>query len=345
MLLRTLLQLSLMTPETAVPERSLQLLRQATEQQWQEAIAVLKFHRLLPLTFHALKRPILRDCVPRPILGQFMTSYMYSLRRNTLLYKTLATALEAAYAANIYPVLWKGIVLADQLYPDFATRMIGDIDWAIAPQDREAVEHLFDSLGFTLQEEMTTSDAIYFRSQEQIFFDVHHRVRLFEEKNHLSLTMEVSPRLQSLPQLHVLEPNAMLTHLTVHLGGHASETGPMLFWVLDFVFLLRKWGHRIDLNRLKLLMPDEESWVFLGRILRFLQIEFGEPLPLALAEFAQCYKPFTLESITRQCRLAGWHLDQPKGWIKLMACRLGLHANHPQEYPQAGDLLLWAANR
>jgi Uncharacterised nucleotidyltransferase len=345
MLLHTLLQLSLLTPEAPVPERSLQILRQATAQQWQETIAVLKIHRLLPLGFHTLRRSIFRDSVPRPILSQFMQAYMWSLRRNTLFYKTLATVLEAAYTADIYPVLWKGIVLADQLYPDFATRMVGDIDWAIAPQERRAVEHLFEAQGFTLEAEMTTADAIYFRSPDQIFFDVHHRVRLFEGKDHLPLTMMVNPRSQSLPQLHVLEPNAMLTHLTVHLKGHASETGPMLFWVLDFAFLLRKWGHQIDLERLALLMPDAESWVFLGRILRFLQIEFEETLPPALAEFAQQHKPFTLDSITRQCRLASWNLHQPKGWLKLMACRLGLHANPLQEYPQASDLLLWAANR
>jgi Uncharacterised nucleotidyltransferase len=345
MLLRPLLQLSLMLPEATVPERSLQLLHQATYYQWQEAIALLTFHRLLPLVFHALRRPILLSCVPRPILSQFMKSYMYSLQRNTLLYKTLAIALEAAYAANIHPILWKGIVLADQLYPDFATRMIGDIDWAIAPQERKAIEHLLQGLGFDLQEEMTTSDAIYFRSPEQIFFDVHHRVRLFEGKDHLPLTMRVTPHIRGLPQLQVLEPNAMLTHLTVHLAGHAAETGPMLFWVLDFAFLLRKWGHQINLNRLQLLMPDAKSWVFLGRILRFLQVEFEETLPHALAEFAQRHKPFTLESITRECRLAGWNLHQPKGWLKLMACGLGLHVNHPPEYPQASDLLLWAANR
>jgi hypothetical protein len=345
MLLRTLLQLSLMTPQTTVPERSLQLLQQATDPEWQEAISVLTFHRLLPLVFHALRKPVLLNCVPRPILSQFMQSYIYSLKRNTLLYKTLAVALEAAYAANIYPVLWKGIVLADQLYPDFATRMIGDIDWAIAPQERGAVEHLFETLGFVPQAEMATPDAIYFRSREQVFFDVHHRVRLFEDKDNLPLTMRVTPHIQGLPLLHVLEPNAMLTHLTVHLGGHAAETGPMLFWVLDFAFLLRKWGHQVDLNRLQLLMPDQKSWVFLGRILRFLQVEFSEALPPTLAEFAQHHRPLTLESITRQCRLAGWNLNQPKGWLKLMACGLGIHTNHPPDYPQASDLLLWAANR
>lgn len=345
MLLRTLLQLSLMAPETSVSERSLQVLRQATASQWQEVLTVLAKHRQLPLVFHVLKEPQLRNSVPKAALNQCMDAYFLSLYRNRVLYETLGTALKAVYAQGIYPVLWKGIVLADQLYPDLATRIIGDIDWAIAPEEKEPVAQIFESLGFALQPELTTSDALYFKSPKQVYFDVHHRVRLFEGKEHLSLTMKLQPAYPGLPTLHVLEPNAMLTHLTVHLGGHFSETGPLLFWILDFVFLLRQWGHQINIERLTRLMPDQESWQLLGRILRFLQLEFKEPLPPTLAEFAKSHRPFTLELIARECRLAGWNLDQPKGWLKLMACSLGYKATQSPPYPQAKDLLLWAVDR
>jgi Uncharacterised nucleotidyltransferase len=345
MLLRTLIQLSLMMPGAAVPQRSLQILQRATEQQWQVVLSDLALHRQMPLMFITLKAPELRDAVPKPVLMQLMQSYMYSLRRNTVLYKTLGTVLKETYAAGIYPVLWKGIVLADQMYPDIAVRMIGDIDWAIAPHELQVVERIFTDLEFELKPELSTTDAVYFKGKDHVFFDVHHRVRLFEGKEHLSLTAMITPRMVGLPSLHVLEPNAMLTHLTVHLKGHSSETGPMLFWVLDFVFLLRQWGDQIDIQRLNDLMPDEECWHLLGRILRFLQVECEETLPPALALFAQGYKPLTLELITRQCRLASWNLSRPKGWLKLAACRLGLKARALQRYPQASDLLLWAADR
>ena len=345
MLLRTLVQLSMIRSGAAIPERLLQILQQATLEQWQSVLPDLALHRQMPLMFLTLKSPELRQFVPKPILVQLMQSYMYSLRRNSAMFNALGTVLKQTYAAGVYPVLWKGVVLADQLYPDLAVRMIGDIDWAIAAHEQPVVERIFCDLGFELREELSTPDAVYFKGKGQIFFDVHHRVRLFEGKEHLPLTITVKPRTVGLPELHVLEPNAMLTHLTVHLQGHSSETGPMLFWVLDFVFLLRHWGHCINLQRLEALMPGPESWHLLGRILKFLEVECGEVLPPALAKFAQDYSPLTLEIIIRQCRLASWNLKHPKGWLKLAACRLGIQARALRPYPQATDLLLWAADR
>ena len=346
MLLRTLVQLSMMRPGTAVPERLIQALQQARPQQWQAVLPDLALHRQMPLMFLTLKAPELRQYVPKPVLIQMMQSYMYSLRRNRVMFNALGSVLYKTYAEGIYPVLWKGVVLADQLYPDLAIRMIGDIDWAIAPHELSVVERIFADLGFEIRDELSTPDAVYFKGNDHIFFDVHHRVRLFEGKEHLPLTTMIASRTVGLPsQLHVLEPNAMLTHLTVHLKGHAPETGPMLFWVLDFVFLLRHWGDSIDFQRLEALMPDAESWHFLGRILRFLQVEFDEPLPPALAKFAQDYSPLTLDAIMRKCRLASWNLGHPKGWLKLAACRLGMQAPVLRPYPQASDLLMWAADR
>jgi hypothetical protein len=331
-----------MVPGTVVPERSLQNLRSATDQQWEDAIADLTLHRLLPLVFYALNAQGLHPYIPKAILERLMKSYFSSKQRNVLFLKTLAVVLEQGYAAGVYPVLWKGVVLADQLYPDVATRMVGDIDWAISPQDLKIISPVLEKLGFALQPQMETPDAIYFKNSDGVFLDVHHRVRLFEDKEHLLLTQNLSSASGMLSSIRVLEPNAMLTHLTVHLSGHSLEMGLPLFWILDFVFLLRKWGNQIDLQRLKLLMPDRKSLRLLGRILRFLQVEFSEPLPPELAEFARHYKPLTLEGILCECRLALLGLNQPKGWLKLMACKVGLQSQQPPDYPQASILWSWA---
>jgi hypothetical protein len=344
MLLRTLLKLSLLSPYTALPERLRQQLKAASAQDWQETLCDLELHRLMPSVYYGIKAHCLIDCVPRQVLKQLLQAYLYSSKRNQIFFKTLATVLKQTDAAGVRPILWKGIVLADQLYPNQAMRMMGDIDWAIAPQDLETVGQIFNQLGFTLQEHLTTSDAVYFKGENQVFFDVHHRVRLFEGKEHLPLTQMLTPHIEGLPNFRVLEPTAMLTHLTVHMTGHMSETGPLLFWILDFVFLLRKWGHQIEWNRLQQLMPDAESWIFLGRVLRFLEVEFNESLPPDLSKFAQDYKPLTLELITRQCRLAIWGLPYPRGWLKLLACRIGLKSATGLKYPHAYDLVLWAAD-
>lgn len=343
MLLRTLLQLSLISSHAA-PDRIRQRLSLASEQEWQEVLTDLELHRLMPLVYYGIKVHGLISCIPRAVFEKLLQAYMYSLGRNQIFFRTLAVALKSTHEAGVHPVLWKGIVLADQLYPDRAVRMIGDIDWAIAPHELKTVMHVFNRLGYILRDQMTTPDAVYFVGKNRVFFDVHHRVRLFEGKEHLPLTQTLTLSTEGLLQVCALEPTAMLTHLTVHMTGHMAETGPLLFWILDFVFLLRKWGHLIEWNRLKQLMPDSESWIFLGRLLRFLEVELNEPLPPELAKFAQQHKPLTLESITRQCRLAVWGLPRPKGWLKLMACRLGLKAPSVQKYPRASDLVLWAAD-
>jgi Uncharacterised nucleotidyltransferase len=341
MLLRTLLQLSLTSLDATLPNALHEQLKVASVQDWKEVLTDLELHRLMPLVHYGLKIHGLTDGIPSFVLKKLLQAYLFSLGRNEIFFKTLATVLEKAEAAGVQPVLWKGIVLADQLYPNRAIRMMGDIDWAIAPHELETVSGVFNQLGFTLQDHMTTCDAVYFKGKNRVVFDVHHRVRLFETKEHLLLTQTLTPCTAGLPAIQALEPTAMLTHLTVHMTGHMSETGPLLFWVIDFVFLLRKWGHLIDWKLLNQLMPDAESWSFLGRLLRFLEVELNETLPPELAKFAQSYKPLTLELITRQCRLAVWGLPLPRGWLRLIAYRLGLRSSRELKYPQISDLFLW----
>jgi hypothetical protein len=177
MLLRTLLQIALLPPSANVPEGFRQGLWSATDRQWQEAIAVLTHHRLMPLVFHGVKVHNLKDDIPKPILSQLMLKYLQSLQHNT----------------------------------------------------------------------------------------------------------------------------------------------------------------RYEL------MPDPKNWCLLGRILRFLQDDFGELLPAELAEFAQQYKPFTLEGITRQNQLVMWGLHRPQGWVKMAASVVGVHSNPKFEYPEVSHLLKWAA--
>jgi Uncharacterised nucleotidyltransferase len=344
MLLRTLLQLSLTSSDATLPDSLHQQLKIASVEDWKDVLTDLQLHRLMPLVYYGVKVHGLTDCIPKFALKKLLQAYLFSLGRNEIFFKTLATVLEKTYAAGVQPVLWKGIALADQLYPNRFIRMMGDIDWAIAPHELETVSKVFHQLGFTLQDQMKTPDAVYFKGKNRVVFDVHHRVRLFETKEHLSLTQTLTPFTAGLPEIQVLEPTAMLTHLTVHMTGHRAETGPLLFWVIDFVYLLRKWGHLIDWTLLNQLMPDVESWTFLGRLLRFLEVELNETLPSDLAKFSQDYKPFTLALITRQCRLAVWGLPRPRGWLKLMAYRLGLKSSAVQKYPKASDLFLWAAD-
>lgn len=344
MLFHTLLQTILATPDSDWTEPAKQNLQLATESDWQQTVETLAWHRLVPLTAYALEAHGLSEFVPPEIFAALQQAYQQTRTRNTVLLLSLDGILKTMVQRNLNPVLWKGIVLADSFYPDLGTRPMDDIDFSISTDEMEGVRAAFESLGFVLQDHMSTEDAVYFANRMGVACDVHHRVRLFEGKESMNLTVEVQPQRAKSPKFQILEPNAMLTHLVFHLNGHLDETGPMLSWILDIAFVLRKWGSHIDPARLEKLIPKQEVWVLLFRILRFLEAEFGEPMPSCLAAAAQDFAPFTLAEILRQRRLAVWELPRLRGWVRWGVSRLGMKLNRTYPTLQGDDLTGWVAD-
>ncbi|NEO30607.1 MAG: nucleotidyltransferase family protein [Symploca sp. SIO3C6] len=312
----------------------------ATELEWRNTIGTLALHRLLPLVFYSLQDQNLTDTVPPPYLVQMQTAYRHTRKKNTILLLTLDGILQAMAKRGLNPVLWKGVVLADNFYPDLGTRLMEDIDFAIPVEEMEAATEVFQSLGFKVQPEAETSDAIYFANKMGVVCDVHHRVRLFEGQESINLITHLQPKHMKVPTMPVLEPNAMVVHLIVHMDGHRHETGPMLCWILDLAFVLRKWGTLIKPEYIEKLMPAKENLVSLFRIVRFLEQEFDQQLPACLTQGAKNFEPLTLAEIFRQRRLALWGLPRPNGWLRLGASQLGFQLLHRRPKLQIDDLLL-----
>lgn len=343
-LVRHLLRTAFATPNSDGMEQTRQAIKSVPESQWQPALETLSWHRLLPLVAYSLNTHGLTNLVPPAYLAQLQYAYHQTLTQNTIFLLSLAGILRAMQERDLHPVLWKGIVLADSFYPDLGTRPMTDIDFSISASELEDATAAFESLGFLKRDHMTTEDAIYVANPMGVHCDVHHRVRLFEGKESLNLTVDVKPKQLQAPTFRILEPNAMLVHLVFHLNGHLDETGPMLSWILDIAFVLRKWGNTLDPARLEKLMPEKRLWVSLLRILRFLETEFGEALPECLAEAAQNFDPFTLEEILRQRRLTVWELPSLRGWLRLGASRLGMKLNRTYPTLQGDDLVGWVAD-
>ena len=343
-LLHTLIRTSLAAKESDWATKARQQLSAATEMEWQETIETLALHRLLPVVFYAVKTHSLIDAVPQPYLAQLQEEYHQTYIKNKLLLLSLDGILKVMKARDLHPVLWKGIVLADSFYPDLGMRSMGDIDFAIASHEINTVTATFKTLGFLPQENKETEEALYFVNQMGVFCDVHHRVRLFEGKESMNLTLDLKPHHMNSPVLKVLEPNAMLVHLIFHMDGHRDETGYLLSWILDVAFVLRKWGDLLNLEQIEQLMPGKEHVISMFRILRFLEQELGQKLPDSLAKKARNFKQLTLEEILRKRRLAIWELPSPRGWLRLGACKLAIWPRENRPYPYLSDLLLWPAD-
>ena len=299
------------------------IFRETTEKDWQATYLELERHRLTPLVFFSLKKWELFKEVPSHYSQQMQASYRQTRIKNVILLSMLGNILEKMQQYGMNPVLWKGVVLADSFYPDLGTRPMGDIDFSIPPDEKDIVIEVFQYLGFhPLTEEsggILSGDGINFSNDNGIICDVHHRVRLFEGKEQLNLTTSFKPQHINTSALPVLEPNAMLVHLIVHLDSHRKEEGLTLFWILDIAFVLRKWGSLLKMERLEQLMPSHEHFISLFRILAFLEQEFGETIPACFTQEVKSVEPLTLEEILRQRRLASWGLPSPKGWMRFIA--------------------------
>ncbi|UBF26550.1 nucleotidyltransferase family protein [Kovacikia minuta CCNUW1] len=338
-LTHTLIQLPLKAVNAEIRDTIQQQLQSANANDWAASLETLEQHRLTPLVAYNLEQHGLMERLPALYEAKFRQSYQSTQKANFTLLLTLDAILKTLQAHDVSPVVWKGAALADSFYPDPGTRQMGDLDFAIAANEMRAATKAFQSLGFQPQDVMETCDAIYFENAMGVLCDVHHRVRLFEGKEGMGLTSNLSPQHLSVNALPVLEPNAMLVHLVVHMDGHFYETGPILQWIFDVAFVLRKWRDEINLERLQALMPDHPSFVLLLRIVRFLEVDFGEPVPACLADQVKTCQPLQLVKILRQRHLALWQLFDFKGWVKLALCRLGLRFPENLSYPAVADLL------
>lgn len=340
-LLKLLIQTTLTPPNTDQINTIRQQLSSATEIEWSSSISELYLHRLAPLIFYTLNKYHLTDVVPQSKLTALKAVYHQTLKQNQLHLKTLGRLLKAMQVRQLHPVIWKGIALADSFYPDIGTRPMSDLDFAVLPPEKEQVSAVFQALGFIEQPSMETPDAVYFTDPMGVVCDVHHRVRLFEGKESMNLTLEIQPQYLKVPTFTVLEPNAMLVHLIVHLDGHRKETGPILSWILDIAFVISKWGNLIEIEKLEKLMPTQDHFISLFRIIRFLETEFFLNLPDCLTHQAKTVEPLTLAEIFRQRRLALWRLPQLQGWLRVGANQLGIRLKYPRPPLKISDLLFF----
>ncbi|MBE9041273.1 nucleotidyltransferase family protein [Oscillatoriales cyanobacterium LEGE 11467] len=343
-LCRTLIQLSFATPDAIAIDSAKKQLQTATDKQWEQCLATLGLHRLSPLVFYGLEVAGLTSLVPKSYLDRLQVAYQTTLKRNNIFLLTLDALLQRMQARDLHPTIWKGIALADSFYPNPGTRPMGDLDFAIFPEEMEEATRVFQSLGFRLDEQAETDDAVYFVNPMGVKCDVHHRVRLFEGIEPASLVTQLNPRHLQVETLQVLDPSTTLVHLVVHMDGHRHETGPLLSWILDIAFVLRKWGDRINLARVEAMMPDKTHWVSLMRSLRFLETELGETLPESLASAAREFEPLTLAEILRQRRLALWGLPHLRGWLRLGASQVDSQLRLQRPALVADDLLLWVGD-
>jgi len=317
------------------------VLKQGSSADWERALRELELHKVLPLIGYTIAKSGLQEMIPANAVKILMAAYKKTLLTNRVFLNIAGRVIRALRDHDIEPTVFKGVVLADSFYPDPGTRSMVDVDFLIRPGEGEAAARALGEVGFKDLHAPSRRDAWSYGNRYGVLLDVHHTFRLFEGKDLESLTVNLKPRHIDLERLRVWEPNAMFIHLVTHLEAHREGFGYRLSWLIDLGFLVQRWGTELDWYKLRALVRNERSLLMVIRLLRFLERELGVAVPAMIAPHGGTVRPLSLKAVLRSARLAPWGLPRPRGWARLLACRLGVAPRHNRSYPNLSDLFLW----
>ncbi|MEM6674433.1 MAG: nucleotidyltransferase family protein [Planctomycetota bacterium] len=334
MLIRDLVRLCLLEPSTDAPPDLRTVLSSATEPQWRRVLPELDEHRLSPLVAWSLEECGLAGAVPADVLGELRERYQGTLLANHVHAGVLEEVLERLGEESIAPVVMKGLVLADHVYPDLGTRPMLDVDVLVAAHEADRAADALRRLGLDRSRPWRSFQA----EGEGLAVDLHAHGKDAPFGELSELTRFVPLRSLHGRETRVWDPDAMLAHLVGHLDKHTRVVGPSLLWVLDIVLLVRERGSEFDAERVHALMGSGGGGALLPAILRFAAELCAAPVPSAFEAEVERARPISLDWILRQRRLQRWGFPRRRFYVRIGARLLRLRPREGRQWPRWHDV-------
>lgn len=290
------------TLQIPLSQRTRRALHNLSENSWKEIDSVLTEHRLQFMAWHGLRQAGLTDAVPSNLRAQRAEEAKNAQLRDAFLQMSLTRLSSYLEEEDVQVLVCKGIRLTEQYYPARGLRPMQDMDfWLLDPRSLSNCTAALERAGFSERPHKATRDARNFIDDAGVVLDVHLRMRVLEETDHRLVDL-AEPQDDS--PLWRLIPEALVAHLLVHLLGHANKSGIVLCWLFDLALVLR--NERLDLGKLKRLLPENGTWlVFLRTVKSFRAIGWLED-SLGLDDELNHVRTISWSNLVRQRRRANW---------------------------------------
>ncbi len=115
---------------------------------WGELLEQALRHKMLPMLAHHIISAGLRFDVPTSIYLHLESALEWNRWQIEVFRRETVRVAQALAGRGIYFVVTKGMTFESTLYGGLGTRHMNDIDFMIAPRDREAVMSVMQELGF-----------------------------------------------------------------------------------------------------------------------------------------------------------------------------------------------------
>ncbi len=237
--------------------------------------------------------------VPRAVWDQLRMAYVLESSRAQEVRRVSGRALQVLEEAGVTPTPLRGVVLAEQYYPDPALRHCHDLDLLVDPEGFPTAAAALARAGYARSEgpDVSGSRAAQFTDPSGFPITLHRE--LFQiphyAVSHEALQKRTIAGLCLGVPVRLLSPSDMLIHVCGHASCSPGRTN--LRWVVDAWYLTQQltdldWiSFPEQVKRVRLVLP-------IAVMLRYLRDELAAPIPLLVVE--------TLESEVESTRRLDW---------------------------------------
>ena len=214
---------------------------------WAEVTRLAEHHDVTPVVYRSLCR--FPGNIPRGVLGALSELYRRNAQKNLRLTHDLIRILECLESRGIAAIPYKGPVLAESLYQDFALRQFSDLDVLINTADLARAGEAIRELGYSPIVKLTKAEEqAYLASGYELAFDGTSGRNLLELKwrilpSFYAIDFEIDKLFQRASRVNLggkrvrsLSSEDLLLVLCVHAAKHRWGR---LSWLRDIAETIR----------------------------------------------------------------------------------------------------------
>jgi len=117
--------------------------------EWDVLIKSAQQHGVVLLLYFHLKSLVSENSIPPKIIKRLHNTFLWSARRNVLIYHELGKIIETLNILGIPVILLKGAYLAEGVYSNIAMRPMLDLDIMLRKEDLQQGEKALNKLGYS----------------------------------------------------------------------------------------------------------------------------------------------------------------------------------------------------
>jgi hypothetical protein len=305
------------------------------DREWAWCELVFSQNRLAAPIGAALVRAAAGDVVPAAVYARLAAAYEVAAKGNAARMNAYAELTRALRERGVELLLLKSSALVALEIMHLGSSMT-DVDALVSAHLHAVATDVLAARGYApAGSQRDTGD--WLDPSGALRLDLHHSFGLFAHLDLGALTVAREARYPGLGQVRVLEPNAFLVHLIVHLNEHRPELGYQLCWLIDVGRALGAWRDELRWEAMSRLVqwPHQRLWML--RTMRFFECELDVALPADLAAHAAAFSPVTLAEVLRSRRTQPWRFQRLRGWKSLLNCLLGKDELRHRVIPQPAD--------